>query len=45
MKLLAIQTIDLAFRFFFSIISLIMPPEREEMNPQIAREAALATAY
>jgi hypothetical protein len=45
MKLLNIQTHDLAYKFFFSIISLIIPPDKEEMNPQIAREAALATAY
>ena len=45
MKLLHMHTIDFARRFFFSKMSLIIPPKREERKPQTAREAALATAY
>ena len=44
-RLLTMQTYDFAFKFFFSNISLIMPPINEDINPHIASEAAFATAY
>lgn len=42
--LLTMQTYDFAIRFFFSKISLIIPPASDDTNPPIANEAAFNTA-
>jgi hypothetical protein len=42
--LLTIQTYDFAIRFFFSNISLIIPPASDDIRPPIANEAAFRTA-
>jgi hypothetical protein len=38
------QTYDFAIRFFFSNISLIIPPANDEIRPPIASEAAFKIA-
>ena len=42
--LLTMQTYDFAIRFFFSNISLMIPPASDDISPPIANEAALSTA-
>ena len=42
--LLTMQTYDFAIRFFFSNISLIIPPASDDIKPPIANEAAFSTA-
>ena len=42
--LLTMQTYDFAMRFFFSNISLIIPPASDDISPPIANEAAFSTA-
>lgn len=42
--LLAIHTYDFAIRFFFSNISLMIPPASDDIMPPIASEAAFNKA-